>query len=119
MYHQDWEEHLATLPRILQAFQKHGLTLNLRRSQLGTNSADVMGFRIAQGHIHMAPAQIEVAKYWEEPKDAKMIGSFLGLTNFFRGHNRDYSTIAAPLNRLLRKGSNYTSQETPVKCFND
>ena len=66
--------------------------------QLGTDSTDVTGFRIAQGHIHMALAQIEVARHWDPPKDAKMIRLFLGLTNFFRGHIRDYASIAAPLN---------------------
>ena len=50
-----------------------------------------------QGHIHMAPAQIEVAEHWELPTDAKMIRSFLGQTNFFRGHIHDYANIAAPL----------------------
>ena len=72
-----------------------------------------MGFRIAQGHIHMAPAQMEVAQHWEPPTDAKMIRSFLGLTNFFRGHIRDYANIAAPLNRLLRKGSQYSGGPMP------
>ena len=100
VYHQHWEEHLTTLRLVLQ---KHGLTLNLQRLQLGTDSADVMGFRIAQSHIPMAPAQIEVSKYWEPTKDAKMIRSFLGLTNFFQGHNWDYTNIAAPLNWLLPK----------------
>ena len=60
-----------------------------------------MGFHIAQGHIHMAPAQIE------------MIRSFLGLINFFRGHIRDYANIAAPLNRLLCKGSRYSGGDMP------
>ena len=113
IYHQHWEDHLKMLRLVLSALQKHGLTLNLQRSQLGTDSSDVMGFCIAQGHIHMAPAQIEVAKYWEPPKDAKMIRSFLGLTNFFRGHIRDYANIAAPLNWLLRKGSQYSGGNIP------
>ena len=72
-----------------------------------------MGFRVAKGHIHMAPAQVEVAQHWEPPKDAKVIRSFLGLTNFFRGHIRDYASIAAPLNRLLRKGSQYSGGPMP------
>ena len=56
----------------------------------------------------MARAQIEVARHWEPPKDAKMIRSFLGLTNFFQGHIQDYANIAASLNQLLRKGSQYS-----------
>ena len=60
VYSQHWDHHLKTLRQALTALQKHGLTLNLRKSRLGTDFADVMGFRIAQGHIHMAPAQVEV-----------------------------------------------------------
>ena len=47
VYSQHWDPHVKTLRQVLMALRKHGLTLNLRRSQLGTNSADVMGFRIA------------------------------------------------------------------------
>ena len=42
-----------------------------------------------------------------------MIRSFLGLTNFFRGHIRNYASIAAPLNQLLRKGSKYSRGPMP------
>ena len=112
IYHQHSDHHLKTLQQVLAALQ----TLDLQRSQLGTDSTDVMDFRIAQGHIHMAPAQIEVAWHWEPPKDAKMIRSFLGLMNFFGGHIRDYTNIAAPLNQLLRKGSQYSGGDMPNKA---
>ena len=42
-----------------------------------------------------------------------MIRSFLGLTNFFRGNIQNYANIAAPLNRLLRKGSQYSGGDMP------
>ena len=58
VYSQHWDHHLKTLRQALMSLQKHGLTLNLQRSQLGTDSADVLGFRVAQGHIHMATAQV-------------------------------------------------------------
>ena len=61
----------------------------------------------------MAPAQIEVARHLEPPKDAKMICSFLGLINFFQGHIWDYANIAASLNWLLRKGSQYSRGDMP------
>ena len=59
IYNQHWDNHLQTLHQVLTALQKHGLTLNLQRSRLGTDSADVMGFHIAQGYIHMAPAKMQ------------------------------------------------------------
>ena len=42
-----------------------------------------------------------------------MIRSFLGLCNFFRAHIRDYASLSAPLNRLLRKEASYKGGPLP------
>ena len=50
------------------------------------------------------------------PEDAKTIRLFLRLCNFFRGHIKDYSTLSAPLNRLLRKDSLYSGGPMPSEA---
>ena len=80
--------------------------MNPDRTCLGTVNAAVMGFHIESGMEKMDPDQLGHAHHWNMPKDTKTIRTFLGLCNFFRGHIiKDYATLSAPLNRLLRKDS--------------
>ena len=83
VYYQQWDNHLQTLNKVLKALKDNGLRLNLHWSQVGTDSANIMGFQITQGHFHMAPTQLGAAKQWEPPTDTKMTCSILGLCNFF------------------------------------
>ena len=67
-----------------------------------------MGFHIESGMVKMDLDQLGNAHPWTMQEDTKTIRSFLGLCNFFRGHIKDYATLFAPLNRLLRKESLYS-----------
>jgi hypothetical protein len=54
--------------------------------------------------IEVDEAKIEVIKSWSIPAILTQLQSFLGLTGFYRCFVRDFSTIAAPLNDLMKKG---------------
>jgi hypothetical protein len=49
-------------------------------------------------------AKIEAIKSWPIPITLTQLQSFLGLTGFYRCFVRDFSTIATPLNDLMKKG---------------
>jgi hypothetical protein len=52
----------------------------------------------------MDEAKIEVIKSWPIPGTLTQLQSFLGLVGFYQRFVRDFSTIAAPLNDLTKKG---------------
>jgi hypothetical protein len=54
--------------------------------------------------IEVDEAKIEVIKSWSIPVTLTQLQSFLGLTGFYRCFVRDFNTIAAPLNDLMKKG---------------
>jgi hypothetical protein len=54
--------------------------------------------------IEVDEAKIEAIKSWLIPTTLTQLQSFLGLAGFYQCFMRDFSTIAAPLNDLMKKG---------------
>ena len=48
----------------------------------------------------MDPEKVRAVEQWLTPMDQKVLQRFLGFANFYRRFIRNYSSIAAPLNRL-------------------
>jgi hypothetical protein len=52
-------------------------------------------------------AKIEAIKSWLIHATLTQLQGFLGLAGFYRRFMRDFSTIAAPLNDLTKKGVSF------------
>jgi hypothetical protein len=54
--------------------------------------------------IEVDEAKIEAIKSWPIPTTLTQLQSFLDLAGFYRRFVREFSTIAAPVNDLTKKG---------------
>jgi hypothetical protein len=57
--------------------------------------------------IEVDEVKIKAIKSWPIPTTLTQFQSFLELAGFYRHFMRDFSTIAAPLNDLTKKGVSF------------
>jgi transposase InsO family protein len=98
---------------VLQRLRARNLSICAYYSTFVTNEAKILGYQLRHGTLTILPEQTKALEDCKEPTSTSMIKSFLGLTNFFRGHIRDYADLAAPLNQLVKTGNAYKGGTMP------
>ncbi|XP_066333787.1 uncharacterized protein [Miscanthus floridulus] len=68
--------------------------------------------------IEVDQAKVEAIHSWPVPCTVTQVRSFLGLAGFYRRFVKDFSTIAAPLHELTKKGATFTWAATQQDAFN-
>jgi hypothetical protein len=63
-----------------------------------------LGYVVTPQGIEVDQAKVEAIQGWSVLKTITQVQSFLGLAGFYRHFVKDFSTIAAPLNELTKKG---------------
>ena len=72
-----------------------------------------LGHVISKDGISVDPAKVEAVLEWKQPKNITDIRSFLGLAGYYRKFIQDFSRIASPMTRLLKKGVKF---DWDAKC---
>jgi hypothetical protein len=115
----DIDTHISHLSTIFERLREANLKLNPKKCQFATKKVEYLGHTISEKGIEASPSKISAILDYPRPKTVKQVRGFLGLANFYRRYVKDFSTLAHPLNQLLKKTNKRLQWSTQCeKAFN-
>jgi len=111
------EEHVHHLRSVLEILRKESLFANMEKCIFGMDHVIFLGFKINQHGVHVDQEKVTAIKEWPTPKNVSEVRSFHRLASFYRRFVPNFSTIAAPLNELVKKGVDFKWGIDQTKAF--
>jgi hypothetical protein len=107
IYNISLDEHIEHLCVVFGALREARLFANLEKCIFCTDRVAFLGYVFAPQGIEVDEVKIEAIKSSLIPTTLTQLRSFLVLEGFYWCFMRDFSTIAAPLNDLTKKGVSF------------
>jgi hypothetical protein len=103
-----WEEHVEHVAQVLKTLSECHLKIHPQKSIFATNVVEYLGHNVVGQHgLTMNQAKIEAIKALPTPNNVPELRSILGFMTYYRHFIPGYSSLTAPLNKLLQKGVVY------------
>ena len=99
-----WDEHVEHVRRVLSMLADCRLRIHPSKSVFATNVVEYLGHHVVAGEgVTMSTAKVAAIKALPVPRSVPDLRSILGFMAYYRHFIPSYSSIAEPLNNLLRK----------------
>lgn len=117
VYGSTFEEEHGRLEEVLQRLRKANLKLSPKKCSLFQYEVPFLGHVVSKDGVRTDPQKVAAVADWPRPANVAEVRSYLGLCTYYRRFVQDFATIAAPLNRLTRKGVPFEWNEACQAAF--
>lgn len=112
-----FEEHLTHLADVFSRLRHARLRLNPEKCHFCRPSVKYLGHIVDRHGIRTDPDKVSAITNWPTPTTIKKIRQFLGVAPGYRRFIADFSAIAAPLTRLIKKEVRWTWTDSEERAF--
>jgi hypothetical protein len=117
IYSKNEEEHVKHLQVVLQRLRDHKLYAKISKCEFWLDSVKFLGHTISKDGISVDHSKVQEVMDWKPPKSVHQIRSFLGLPGYYHRFIPDFSRIAKPMTKLLKKGVKFVWTEACDQAF--
>ncbi|KAL0173462.1 hypothetical protein M9458_029430 [Cirrhinus mrigala] len=105
---------------VLQRLIDHQLYAKEEKCEFHLDKISFLGYIISSEGVAMDEKKVHTVLNWPRPTTLKELQRFLSFSNFYRRFIRHFSTVAAPLTAMIKKGtSRLTWSQSAIQAFND
>jgi len=93
------------------------LFANVDKCTFCVDSVVFLGFIVNKNGVHVNPEKIKVIQEWPTPQNVGDVRNFCGLASFYRRFVPNLSSLALPLNELVKKDTPFCWTEKHEQVF--
>lgn len=114
---ESWSEHLSILEKVVKLVIRAKLKSKGSKCVFGTNRIIFLGHRISKKGLQQNPNKLKALLKLPKPKNVPELRRCIGIVSYYRRFVPNYSIIAEPLLKLLKKNVPYNWADAQDEAF--
>ena len=118
----NWDDHCECVEQLLRKLSENHIILKLDKSKFIASEVKFLGFNLTEFGISPSQEKVQAIQQFPTPKNRKQLQSFLGICNYYRKFQTNYSELTAQFKGQLSSKDKWTwgpDQDTTLQLIKE